>query len=154
MGVPSSFDIDVTDLPSITVSSVGPIGPVTIAGIPNPFHIAIDNIPKIQLGIDKVQLGIDPLEVKPLSISMALKEIPNIRGHLPADFSVGLSVMGLELLCVRLCGEAQIITEPFHPNPCERCGATLTPVPVPGIGTVVPANPAASPTASAPKRGG
>ena len=86
MGVPSSFDIDVTDLPSITVSSVGPIGPVTIAGIPgipNPFHIAIDNIPKIQLGVDKVQLGLDPLEVKPLSIALALKEMPSIRGHLP-----------------------------------------------------------------------
>jgi hypothetical protein len=142
MGVPSSFDIDVTDLPSITVSSVGPIGPVTIAGIPaipNPFHIAIDNIPKIQLGVDKVQLGLDPLEVKPLSIALALKEMPSIRGHLPADFSIGLSVLGLELMCVRLCGEAQIITEPYTPNPCERCGATLTPAP----GTVdIPVHPA------------
>ena len=133
MGVPSSFDIDVTDLPSITVSSVGPIGPVTIAGIPNPMHIAIDG------PLPKIQLGIDPLEVKPLSISMALKEMPSIRGHLPADFSIGLSVLGLELMCVRLCGEAQIITEPYNPNPCERCGATLSPVP----GTVdVPVNPA------------
>ena len=105
MGVPSSFDIDVTDLPSITVSSVGPIGPVTIAGIPNPMHIAIDS------PLPKIQLGLDPLEVKPLSISMALKEMPSIRGHLPADFSIGLSVLGLELMCVRLCGEAQIITE-------------------------------------------
>src|SRR5262245_28664699 len=138
MGVPSSFDIDVTDLPSITVSSVGPIGPVTIAGIPNPMHIAIDG------PLPKIQLGIDPLEVKPLSISMAVKEMPSIRGHLPADFSVGVSVLGLELLCVRLCGEAQIITEPYHPNPCERCGVTLTPVPVPGtveqpsLGTAAP----------------
>jgi hypothetical protein len=122
MGVPSSFDIDVVDLPSITVSSVGPVGPVTVAGIPDHFTITIDKIPKIQLGVDKLQLGIDPLEVKPLSISMALEKIPNIRGHLPADFSVGLSVMGLELLCVRLCGEAQVITEPYNPNPCERCG--------------------------------
>jgi hypothetical protein len=141
MGVPSSFDIDVTDLPSITVSSVGPIGPVTIAGIPpipNPFHIAIDNIPKIQLGVDKAQLGLDPLEVKPLSISLALKEMPSIRGHLPADFSIGLSLLGLELMCVRLCGEAQIITEPYAPNPCERCGATLTLAP----GTDIPVHPA------------
>ncbi len=153
MGVPSSFDIDVTDLPSITVSSVGPIGPVTIAGIPNPMHIAIDG------PLPKIQLGIDPLEVKPLSISMALKEMPSIRGHLPADFSVGLSILGLELLCLRLCGEAQIITEPYHPNPCERCGATITPVPFPGAvlqpsvpaGTVAPASPPAS---SGPKREG
>jgi hypothetical protein len=150
MGVPSSFDIDVTDLPSITVSSVGPIGPVTIAGIPNPMHIAIDG------PLPKIQLGIDPLEVKPLSIALAVKEMPNIRGHLPADFSVGLSVMGLELLCVRLCGEAQIITEPYQPNPCERCGATIT-VPVPGTvqqpGATL-GGASAQPTSSGPKRGG
>jgi hypothetical protein len=26
------------------------------------------------------------------------------------------------LFCIRLCGEAQIITEPYRPNPCESCG--------------------------------
>jgi hypothetical protein len=31
--------------------------------------------------------------------------------------------MGMELLSIRLCGEAQIITEPYKPNPCERCGS-------------------------------
>jgi hypothetical protein len=40
----------------------------------------------------------------------------------PANFSVGLSVLGLELFCARLCGEAQVITEPYEPNPCEHCG--------------------------------
>ena len=56
---------------------------------------------------------------------MRIKEIPNIRAHLPADFSVGLSLMGMELMCVRLCGEAQVITEPYLPNACERCGANV-----------------------------
>jgi len=27
----------------------------------------------------------------------------------------------MELLSVRLCGQAQVITEPYVPNPCE-CG--------------------------------
>jgi hypothetical protein len=39
--------------------------------------------------------------------------------------------MGLELMNVRLCGEAQIITEPYTPNPCETCGAPPRPTPLP-----------------------
>jgi len=110
-------------------------GPVTVSGIPQPFHAAIDNItdlhisieklPAIHLNIDtipKIQLGVDPVEIR-------LTELPSIRGHLPADFSVGLSIFGMELMNIRLCGEAQIITEPFNPNPCEVCGpATQTAV--------------------------
>lgn len=58
---------------------------------------------------------------------MRIKEFPNIRAHLPADFTVGLSLLGIELLAVRLCGEAQLITEPYVPNPCEDCGPDRTP---------------------------
>ena len=103
-------------------------GPVTVSGIPSTFTINVDKIPDIHayleklpvihLNIDnipKIQLGVDPVELR-------LTQFPSIRGHLPADFCVGLSVMGMELMNVRLCGEAQIITEPYHPNPCEVCG--------------------------------
>jgi hypothetical protein len=103
-------------------------GPVSVSGIPSTFTINVDKIPDIHaymeklpvihLNIDnipKIQLGVDPVELR-------LTQFPSIRGHLPADFSVGLSVMGMELMNVRLCGEAQIITEPYHPNPCETCG--------------------------------
>jgi hypothetical protein len=102
-------------------------GPVTVSGIPSTFHIDIDNVPAIHLNVDnlpaihlnvdnipKIQLGLDPVELR-------LTEFPSIRGHLPADFCVGLSVLGMELMNVRLCGEAQIITEPYRPNPCEVC---------------------------------
>src|SRR5262249_15013129 len=109
----------------IAVSSVGPVGPVTVAGIPDTFHINIDKVAKITLGVDpvhlavdnlpKITLGVDPVELK-------ITQFPSIRGHLPAAFSVGVSLLGLELLCVRLCGEAQVVTEPYHPNPCEHCG--------------------------------
>jgi hypothetical protein len=112
---------------NVGVSSVGPVGPVTVAGIPNTFHIDITNLPKITMGIDPVHLAIDSipkisLGLDPVDLSLRIKELPSIRGHLPADFTVGLSVLGMELLCVRLCGEAQIITEPYQPNPCEICG--------------------------------
>jgi hypothetical protein len=103
-------------------------GPVTVSGIPSTFHVNLDTIPALHLNVDtlpaihlnidhipKIQLGVDPVEIR-------LTELPSIRGHLPADFCIGLSVFGMELMNVRLCGEAQIITEPYRPNPCETCG--------------------------------
>jgi hypothetical protein len=121
------------------VDSVGPVGPVTIA-LPNPIDIDFDitNIPKINIGIDP--LTINPLTINPVTadLNVSLKEIPNVRAHLPADFNLGLSVLGLELVCVRLCGEAQIITEPYVPNPCERCGPERKPTPPPNPPTQDP----------------
>ena len=101
--------------------SFGSVGPVTLAGIPDTFHLNVDKLPKIQLGIDPISAHakIDPVEV---SSRIAIERIPDIRAHLPANFSVGLSLLGVELLCLRLCGEGQVITEPYEPNPCERCG--------------------------------
>lgn len=104
-----------------SVGAIGPVGPVSVAGIPDTYHINIDNLPRIRIGVEPVTLHLDPVE-----FSMRIKEIPSVRGHLPADFSVGLSLLGVELMCVRLCGEAQIITEPYRPNPCEHCGLQLT----------------------------
>jgi hypothetical protein len=118
------------------------VSPVTIDGIPDTFHIDVTNIPTITLNIEhipqidfnivdipKIQLGVDPVEIR-------LTELPSIRGHLPADFCVGLSVLGMELMNVRLCGEAQIITEPYVANPCEGCGPPRAPDPqVPGTPT-------------------
>jgi hypothetical protein len=109
------------------------VNPVTVNGIPDTFHIQVEELPTIVLSVDKlppihlsidnlpkIQLGFDPVEIK-------LTELPSIRGHLPADFCVGLSVMGMELMNLRLCGEAQIITEPYRPNPCEVCSPVKTP---------------------------
>ena len=124
----------------------GPIGPVTVDGIPDTFHINIDKlpdtIPKIQLGIDPLTLNpvtLNPvtLTLTPVELNLRLKEVPETRTHLPADFTVGLSVLGMDLLCLRLCGEAQMITEPYHPNPCERCGTAAF-----GAGPNTPAPPA------------
>lgn len=100
---------------------------ISVAGIPDTFHVyaekipvvhvSVDSLPAIHLNIDKIpkiQLGVDPVEIR-------LTEFPSIRGHLPADYCIGLSIMGVELMNLRLCGEAQIITEPYRPNPCEEC---------------------------------
>jgi hypothetical protein len=105
------------------------LGPVSVAGIPSTFtvnvgtlptiHMAVDELPTIHVSVDDIphiQIGVDPLEIR-------LTEFPSIRGHLPVNFTVGLSLLGMELACVRLCGEAEIITEPYRPNPCEVCGA-------------------------------
>lgn len=122
--IPQPFDSSVTG--SIGVSgtvganvsgSLGAVGPVTVAGIPDTFHIDVDKLPKIQLGLD-------PVNFNPVTLNLAITQIPEIRGHMPADFCVGLSILGMELLSIRLCGEAQIITEPYQPNPCERCGSS------------------------------
>jgi hypothetical protein len=112
----------------VGVSGVGPVGPVTVAGIPDTYHINVEKLAKVTIGVDPVHLAVDSLPkislgVDPIDVSVRLKEIPSIRAHVPADFSVGLSILGMELLCMRLCGEAQVITEPFHPNPCEVCGS-------------------------------
>jgi hypothetical protein len=122
LGFPNPLTVDLgggmtTDLTgslgTVLSGGLGAIGPLTLAGIPTTFHIDIDKIPKIHLGVD------------PIDLNLRIKEIPNIRGHLPADFSVGLSILGFELMCIRLCGEAQIITEPYHPNACEICEPPL-----------------------------
>jgi len=119
VSIPQPFHTDADlagSLNTIVSGSFGSVGPVTLAGIPDTFHIDIDKLAKIQLGVD-------PVTINPVTLNLAIKEIPNVRTHLPADFSIGLSLLGMELLCLRICGEAQMITEPYQPNPCERCGS-------------------------------
>ena len=115
----------------------GPVGPVTVDGIPNPFHVAVDSLPRIAIGIEpvavavsslpKISIGLDPLTInpirlEPLDIRIAIDRIPDVRAHLPVDVTLGMRVLGCELLALRLTGEAQVITEPFVPTPCEVAG--------------------------------
>jgi hypothetical protein len=103
---------------------------VDLSGIPSSYKLDVTHLPKIEIALDPIEL--EPITVNPLDVSVRLKEIPSIRTHVPALFTLGLSVLGFELVCARLCGEAQVITEPYEPNPCEHCGkARRTPVPVP-----------------------
>ena len=94
-------DVDVSSLPDMRITDIGPVGPVTLAGIPSSYTVAVSSLPDVTLRI---------------------REIPSIRAHIPANFRLGFSVFGVELAALHLCGEAQVITEPYVPNPCERCG--------------------------------
>jgi hypothetical protein len=96
-----TVDVDVNSLPDLKITSIGAVGPVTLAGIPDNYTVAISNLP---------------------DVNVRIKEIPSIRAHVPANFRLGFSIFGVELAALHLCGEAQVITEPYVPNPCERCG--------------------------------
>ena len=126
----SPFQVGIPQPLEAKVNSVGPVGPVTLAGIPDTFHLYLEKLPKLLIGLDP--LTINPLTVNPVELNLALKEIPSVRAHLPADFRLGMSILGIDLLCLRLCGEAQVITEPYQPNPCEICRPELHTQNVPG----------------------
>lgn len=96
------------------------VDPIEVSGIPSAYNITLA---KIQIGLDA--LTINPITLNPVDVSVRLKEFPSIRTHIPADFRLGLSVLGFQLVCLRVCGEAQVITEPYVPNPCERCEPQL-----------------------------
>jgi hypothetical protein len=118
------------DIPQPFVSELqGPVGPVTVDGIPSTFHIDVDHLPD---PLPKLTLGIDPLTINPVTatltltpvdLNLSIKELPETRTHLPADFCVGITLLGIPLLSMRLCGEAQMISEAYRPGPCERCGS-------------------------------
>jgi hypothetical protein len=134
-GIPQNYTVDV-NLDLVT--------PVELAGLPTNYHLDIGSLPKIQIGVDPITINpitVNPLTLNPLDISVRVKEAPSIRAHVPANFTVGFSVLGIQLACIRLCGEAQVITEPYVPNPCEPCGAApfQTPLLFPNPGTITPA---------------
>ena len=78
--------------------------------IPTDFSIRVKELAPIE---------IKPIEIRPLDLSIRLKEIPSVRGHLPLNYKVGLTLLGREVACVSLCGQGQFITEPYVPYPCE-----------------------------------
>ena len=119
VNIPQPFALDGaidTQLSGSVGSTLGGSVETKLSGLPDHYTISIDRLPKIELAID-------PLEIRPIELSLRLTELPSIRVHLPADLRVGLCVLGMELLTIRLCGQAMAITEPYKPNPCEVCGS-------------------------------
>ncbi|HEX5719272.1 MAG TPA: hypothetical protein VF179_24130 [Thermoanaerobaculia bacterium] len=119
--IPNDFDVDLTGIPSTLHLNVDTLPSVhfNVDTLPS-IHFNVDALPVLHLAVDslpKIQFAVDPVEIR-------LTEFPSVRGHLPADFCIGLSILGLEVMNIRLCGEAQVITEPYRPNPCEICGPT------------------------------
>lgn len=95
-------------------------------GLSGGIGVGITSLPKINVGLDPIKLEIAPVKVElaPIELGIRIKEIPSVRVHLPVDYRVCVGLLGQELLSVRLCGQAQVITEPYVPNPCE-CGAPI-----------------------------
>lgn len=111
VSVPKHYTVDVD-------TQVG--GSLTLNGLPKTYQLNV-NVERLP----KIQIGVDPVTINPVTVHLAIDKIPDTRVHFPADFSVGFSLLGMELLCVRLCGEAQMINEPYRPNPCEVCDPPL-----------------------------
>ena len=82
--------------------------------IPTDFSVSVKQLP--------------PIEIRPIDLSLRLKEIPAIRGHLPLNYKVGFNFLGREIACIHLCGQGQVITEPYVPYPCEPQPASIRPV--------------------------
>ncbi len=123
-----SSSVDVTlkfdDQLDVDLSGIPTDFDLDLSGIPSDFSLDVTNLPRI--------------EIAPLEVSLAITRIPSIRTHIPSTYTIGLSVLGYELVALRLCGETQLITEPFRPNPCEICGAVhRDPGAVTHVGTVV-----------------
>jgi len=125
MSVP--IELEITQIAPISVGLT--IAPLSI----NPLQLTLT-----PLTVNPLQLTLTPLTINPLTITLTpvtvtvtpidftlrIKEIPSIRAHFPVDYGVCVGLLGVELLSVRLCGQAQVITEPYVPNPCE-CRPTL-----------------------------
>jgi hypothetical protein len=80
-------------------------------------NIKITGLPKIELADINVNVRVKEMA----RIDIAIKEIPDTRVHVPANYNLGLSVLGVCLVNLSLCGEAQIITEKYVPRRMELC---------------------------------
>ncbi len=105
---PSSFnfDLDTTFDGSVDLT------------VPTDYGISIRQLPTINIDVA-------PIEIRPLDMSFRLKEVPSIRAHFPLDYKVCFGLFGIEIASVHFCGQAQVITEPYVPNPCEQRFARL-----------------------------
>jgi hypothetical protein len=90
------------------------------------LDVGITSIPKIYIGVDPINIDLAPIdirlapiEIKPIDMSFRIKEIPSVRVWFPLDYKVCFALLGSEVASVRLCGQGQVITEPYVPNPCE-----------------------------------
>jgi hypothetical protein len=130
-GIPSNYTVEM---------SLDLVSPVDLTGIPSSYQLDITNLPKIQIGLD-------PITINPLSLALQITQIPSIRAHVPANFVAGFSLFGFQLAAIQLCGEAQVITEPYVPNLCEPCGTAVYIAPP----TPPPNSPVIGDTEAAPK---
>jgi hypothetical protein len=106
------------------------------AGLEN-MHLSFDKLPDIVSRVKelpRIELGDinTNIHVKEMprieidantksSLDIAIKEIPEVRAHLPAHYNLGISIFGVEIINFSLCGESQVITEKYIPRRMELC---------------------------------
>lgn len=102
-----NMHLSVEKLPEI-VSRVKELPRIELADINT--NIRVKELPRIE---------IDATTNSTLDIS--IKEIPEVRAHIPAHYNLGISLFGVEVVNFSLCGESQIITEKYRPRRMELC---------------------------------
>jgi hypothetical protein len=55
-----------------------------LSGIPTEYGFRIRELPRIDIHLD-------PVELRPLDVSLRLKEIPAVRAHFPVDYKLGFA---------------------------------------------------------------
>ena len=84
------------------------------------------HIPKIQIGADlksdsKVDLGLNDIRIKELPRIELEFGVRPTRVHFPTHYNLCLSLFGMEVVGLALCGESMVITEPYVSHQTERC---------------------------------
>lgn len=106
------------------------------AGLEN-MHISVDNLPELvarvkelpRIELADINTNVRVKELPRIeidattnsSLDISIKEIPDVRAHLPAHYNLGISLFGVEVINFSLCGESQIITEKYRPRRMELC---------------------------------
>jgi hypothetical protein len=114
--------IDVVGLPSINVGLGIKIDPLELKL--DPLELKID---PLDIKVEPLDIKVEPLDIKvePLDMSFRIKEIPSVRVHFPVDYRFCVALLGTELMSLQICGQGQVITEPYVPNPCECRGVQI-----------------------------
>lgn len=106
------------------------------AGLDN-VHLSVDSLPEFvsrvkelpRLELGDINTNIRVKEIPRIEIDantrstldLSIKEIPDVRAHLPAHYNLGISIFGVEVVNFSLCGESQVITEKYVPRRMELC---------------------------------
>lgn len=110
------------DIPSSYTITTHNHFPDTISIDPGLDDIRIKEFPINELK-SKVDLGLDNIRIKEIPrIDLQLEfGMKPTRVHFPVDLKLGLSVLGIEVLNLAVCGESMIIIEKYIPHKAEVC---------------------------------
>jgi hypothetical protein len=117
-GSDSVFDVD-AGLDDVRVANAAGQAFQVSAGLDN---IQVGNLQdkpfQVATGLDNIKVT----QLPTIELKVALTEIPRVRAHVPQHYDFCISFFGLEIWRFSLCGESQVITEPYvarHPEVCK-----------------------------------